>query len=124
MGFIQQLGVEIVKVHTDGVTVECAITKELLNSHGVLHGGVTASVADTAMGIAVSRRYDQNQLVTTVELKINYLRPVVEGKILARSRIIRAGHRICVGQVDVFDATKKKIAIALMTFFVEQSSSE
>lgn len=124
MGFVQQLGIEVVKVHVDGVTVECAITNELLNSHGVLHGGVTASVADTAMGVAVSRRYNKNRSVTTVELKINYLRPALEGKLWTRSRIIRAGHRICVGQVDIFDEAEEKIATALMTFFVEQFSSE
>ena len=120
MGFIQYLGIRVVTGHEDGVTVECSIREEFLNTSGVLHGGATASIADSAMGIAVSQYYGKDRSVTTAEFKINYLSPVKEGKVVARSKIIRAGRRICVGQVEVSDATGALIAIALMTFSIKE----
>jgi len=118
MGFIETLGIEVVGEHDDGVTIECLVRKEFFNFRGVLHGGLTASVADSAMGIAVSRHYGQDNPVTTVEMKINYLRPVFAGKLVARSRIVHDGKRICVGQVDVYDGEGNRVAVALTTFAV------
>lgn len=122
MGFIETLGIDIIGKHADGVSIECLVRKEFLNFRGVLHGGLTASVADSAMGIAVSRHYGPDTPVTTVEMKINYLRPVVTGKLVARSRIVRDGKRICVGQVDIRDGDDNLVAVALTTFAVLQSA--
>lgn len=123
MHFNQLLGVRVVDKHDDGVTVECPVREDLLNPRGVVHGGVTTSVADSAMGIALTRHFGREQSVTTIELKINFLRPVVEGKIVARARIVRAGRRICVGRVDVSNGEGKAIAVALMTFAVLEAGA-
>ena len=114
----------MVDKHDDGVTVECPVREDLLNPMGVVHGGVTTSVADAAMGVALTRHFGREKSVTTIELKINFLRPIVEGKIVARARIVRAGRRICVGQVDVFNAEGKAVAVALMTFAVLEGGGE
>ena len=118
MGFIETLGIDIIENHADGVSIECLVRKEFFNFRGVVNGGLTARVADSAMGIAVSRHYGPDTPVTTVEMKINYLRPVAAGKLVARSRIVRDGKRICVGQVDVRDGDDNLVAIALTTFAV------
>tara|TARA_Y100000588_G_C14254356_1_gene924784 strand:+ start:1543 stop:1914 length:372 start_codon:yes stop_codon:yes gene_type:complete len=123
MGFIETLGIDIIENHADGVSIECLVRKEFFNFRGVVHGGLTASVADSAMGIAVSRHYGPDTPVTTVEMKINYLRPVAAGKLVARSRIVRDGKRICVGQVDVRDGDDNLVAIALTTFAVLKPAS-
>ena len=120
MNFVQYLGIRVVTEYEDGITAECLIRKEYLNMSGVLHGGVTASVADSAMGIAVSQHYGKHRSVTTAEFKINYLCPLKDGKVVARAKIIRAGKKICVGQVEVSDASGTLIAIALMTFAVKE----
>src|SRR6059058_619539 len=85
MPFNQLLGIRVARLHGDGVTIECKVRDELLNLAGVLHGGVTATMVDAAVGIALSRHFRGVRPATTVELKINYLRPVVEGKATARA---------------------------------------
>jgi acyl-CoA thioesterase len=112
------LGLELVRVHPDGLTIQCRIRPELLNSAGVLHGGVTASVADAAVGSALQHHFQGTRRFTTVELKVNYFRPVAEGHLRARSRLVRIGSRICVGQVDLSDGHRRSVGLAIATYML------
>jgi uncharacterized protein (TIGR00369 family) len=55
---------------------------------------------------------------TTVELKVNYLRPVTGPKVTARSHLLRVGKKLCTARVDVFDAKRKLAAVALVTYML------
>ncbi|HTS60757.1 MAG TPA: PaaI family thioesterase [Candidatus Acidoferrales bacterium] len=116
--FNHLLGFELVRMHRDGITIQCRVRPELLNSAGSLHGGVTASIADAAVGCALYRHFDGKRRFTTVELKVNYFRPVTEGRLLARSRLLRVGSTICVGQVDLADAHRRSVGVAIVTYMV------
>jgi uncharacterized protein (TIGR00369 family) len=100
------------------LTVECAVRPDLLNGARVVHGGVTATMADAAVGIALNRHFGGKRPITTVELKINYFRPVAEGKIFARAYLVRVGSSICVGRADLRDGQKNLIATALVTYML------
>ena len=80
MRFNQLVGIRLVRIHRDGVTIDCKLRPELMNAHGVLHGGVTATLADAAVGIAITTRVGR-PAATTVEMKVNYLCPVADGTI-------------------------------------------
>jgi uncharacterized protein (TIGR00369 family) len=114
--FNHYLGLRVVRRHTDGVTVECRLRKELLNFSGVLHGGVTATLADVAAGQALGHLLKRHS--TTVELKINYLRPITGRKVKARSHFVRIGKTLCIARVDVFDDKKNLAAVALVTYMI------
>jgi acyl-CoA thioesterase len=114
--FNHLLGLELVRLHRDGITIQCRIRPELLNSQGSLHGGVTASVADAAVGTALYRHFDGARRFTTVELKVNYFRPVTEGRLLARSHLVRVGSTICVGRVDLTDNNRNATGVAIVTY--------
>jgi uncharacterized protein (TIGR00369 family) len=114
--FNQNLGIRIARQHRDGITIECRVRKELLNFAGVLHGGVTATLADVAVGQALARRLGSFGAATTAELKINYLRPILGRKVMARSHLLRVGKTLCVARVDVFDDQKNLAAVALVTY--------
>ncbi len=101
--------------HKDGVTIECRLREELHNMAGVMHGGVTATLVDVAAGMAIMHR---GHVATTVELKINYLRPVTGGKVTARSHLLRIGKTLVTAQVDVFDDRKNHAAVALVTYML------
>jgi acyl-CoA thioesterase len=116
--FNAHVGLKLVRLHKDGVTIECAIRPELLNGSGVLHGGVTATLADVAVGMALARHLGRPRSATTVEMKINYLRPVAHGKITARSHLVKVGSRLCCGRVEIFDAAKRPVAAALITYMI------
>ncbi|MDQ6665240.1 MAG: PaaI family thioesterase [Acidobacteriota bacterium] len=118
MPFNRLVGLRIVRQHRDGVTIECSVRDELRNGLGVLHGGVTATMADAAVGIAVVNHFEGKRAATTVEMKLNYFLPVENGKIVARARLIRTGKTLCVGCVDLFDDRKRLVAAALATYML------
>ncbi len=116
--FNAHLGIRLARLHKDGVTIQCPMRPELLNGMGVLHGGVTATLADVAVGMALARHMGRLRACTTVEMKINYLRPVAHGKITARSHLVKVGARLCCGRVEIFDAEKRPVAAALVTYMI------
>jgi acyl-CoA thioesterase len=118
MPFNKLLGVRIVRRHSDGVTIECTLREDLLNIAGAVHGGVLASMADTAMGIGLHSHFGGRRPITTTEMKINYLRPAKHGKVAARSHILRVGKHLCVGRVDLSDAERKLVAVAIVTYML------
>jgi uncharacterized protein (TIGR00369 family) len=80
--FNHLLGFELVRMHRDGLTIQCRLRPELMNSAGSLHGGVSASIADAAVGCALHRHFAGARRFTTIEMKVNYFRPVTEGRLL------------------------------------------
>jgi uncharacterized protein (TIGR00369 family) len=115
------LGIKLTRVHRDGVTIECALRHELTNSAGVAHGGVTAAIADVAVGMALNRHFGGKRPITTVEMKINYFLPATDGHIFARSRLLRIGSTLCVGSVDLTNTDGKQLGTALVTYMLLDS---
>jgi uncharacterized protein (TIGR00369 family) len=110
------LGIDIKSFHADGVTLRCKVRSDLLNGHGALHGGVAASLADAAVGLAIHYLSAGARPISTVELKVNYFRPVREGILLARARMLRVGSTLCVGRVDLANAQGGAVGTAIATY--------
>jgi uncharacterized protein (TIGR00369 family) len=121
--FNMLLGVKLTSVHRNGVTIECMVRDDLKNSAGVAHGGIAAALADVAVGAALNRHFGGKRRATTVELKINYFRPVIEGRIFARSHLLRIGSTLCVGRVDLTDANANDIGTAIVTYMLLDAPS-
>jgi uncharacterized protein (TIGR00369 family) len=118
MAFEHSLLIRVARKHNDGVTIECPLRDELMNNQGVLHGGVTASIADEAAWHGLVHAYRSEVLMTTTELKVNYLRPISGKKVIARCYVVRAGKTLGVTRIDVFDAKKQLAAIAVVTYML------
>lgn len=116
--FNSMLGVQISRAHADGVTLYVKVKPELLNSNAVLHGGVSASLADAAVGVAIQHRFGGRRSISTVELKVNYFRPVSEGTLFARAHLVRVGSTLCIGRVDLTDDQKNLVGIAIVTYIL------
>jgi uncharacterized protein (TIGR00369 family) len=116
--FNKFLGMRLSRLHRDGVTVACDIQRHLLNRAGMLHGGVSAALADAAVGIAIHRHFGGRRAITTIEMKINYFRPVAKGRAFARSRLHRIGSTLCVGSVDIADGRRQAIGTAIVTYMI------
>ncbi len=112
------VGLRLLRFHADGVTIGCAMRPELRNAHGMLHGGVSATLVDVAVGVALTRHLGRPRAATTVELKINYLRPVKDGRVTARAHLVRVGKNLCTARVDVFNGSKDPAAVALVTYMI------
>ena len=118
MAFEDKLHVKVVRKHKDGVTVACNLTGGLMNSAGVLHGGVIATVADEAAWHAMVHVYKGKRPMTTTELKINYLQPITGKKMTARAYVLRAGKTLGVTRVDLLDVKRGLAAVSLVTYML------
>jgi uncharacterized protein (TIGR00369 family) len=123
MPFNKLVGIRVVRLHSDGVTIQCAVREHLRNSAGFLHGGVAATLADAAVGISLASHFGGRRACTTTDLKINYLRPVAKGKMVARAHLLRIGKTLCVGRVDLFDAQRELAAVAIVTYILLDNAS-
>ena len=122
MPFSRVLGIRVVRLHPDGVTIACAVRDELRNFAGMLHGGVTATLADAAVGIALARHFKGARPGATAEMNISYLRPIVDGQAVARARLLRVGEHLCVGRVDIQNARRQLAATAMVTYLLLETS--
>jgi len=84
--------------------------------HGVVHGGVLATLADTAAAIAAYTTVPKGTHIATVELKINYLEPVPGGRIRADARVLRTGRNFVVAECEILNEDGSLAAKALLTF--------
>ena len=116
--FNRRLGIRVTRFHKDGVTVEWGVKPELTNASGVAHGGVAATLADAAVGISLSWLRRKPAAATTIELKINYFKPVAAGNLRARARILRLGKTIACGSVEIRDDRRQIVCAALVTYML------
>ncbi len=83
-----------------------------MNPMGTLHGGILCDMADAAMGCAYASRLGEGESFTTLELKINFLKPVWSGLLTARAHVVRGGRTIGLVECDVLDAEGSLVARA------------
>jgi len=82
---------------------------------GTLHGGILCDIADAAMGIAYASNLAEGETFTTLELKINFLKPVWNAKLTAEGRVVKAGRTIGLTECDIVDQDGKLVACASST---------
>jgi len=85
------------------------------NPMGTLHGGVLCDIADAAMGVAYRSTLQPDETFTTLELKINFLRPIWSGRLLAVGRVVQRGRTVGLAECDVTDEQGRLIARATST---------
>lgn len=93
------------------------VRPELLNPHRVLHGGVMFSVMDTNMGDALYTLLEKGESCATIEIKINYLKPVAHGRLVCATRVVQRGRRIAVIESELRQG-RTVIAKAIGTFAI------
>jgi uncharacterized protein (TIGR00369 family) len=86
------------------------------NPMGTLHGGVLCDLADLAMGAACAATLGEGESLATVELTMNFLRPVWEGRLTATGRLVQAGRSLGPVERDITDAAGRLVARAKSTF--------
>ncbi len=85
------------------------------NPMGTVHGGILCTLADSAMGMAFASTLDEGETFTTLEIKVNYLRPVFEGKLFAGAKVVHRGRSVGLVECDVTTENGKLVARAVST---------
>ena len=114
--FAKLLGMRLVNISPNEAVVEIEMRADLQQPSGVLHGGVTATLIDTAMAFAVRTYLTDTEPTATIDLTIHYLRPHLEGKAICTARVVRPGKRIFTVSADVHNEAGKLIATGLSTY--------
>jgi uncharacterized protein (TIGR00369 family) len=88
------------------------------NPMGTLHGGILCDIADAAMGIAFASTLAPGESFTTIELKINFFRPVWEALLKAESKVVRRGSSVGYVECEITDESARLVAKAASTCMV------
>ena len=121
--FVKELGISFDEITPGESHLSLKIRDDHLNFSGTVHGGVTFSLVDTSMGMALFRMLDEDQICVTAEIKIHYLSPVAGGTIYAHSTVVKRGRRLGILECNVRDDQQQLVAIALGTFTILKRST-
>jgi uncharacterized protein (TIGR00369 family) len=105
----------------DRAVLKLPYREEISNGSGTVHGGILATLADTAVAFALSTNFDGKMGFATSDLTIHFLRRA-RGDVWARARIVKKGRRVNVGEVAIEDAQGQEVARVLTGFLLTTSS--
>jgi uncharacterized protein (TIGR00369 family) len=113
----QTLGLELVEAEPGRAVFAANVRPELMQN-GVLHGGVLASIADSACAVAAISRVYPNNYATTINLQLSYLKPVLEGRFKAVGRCLKAGKNVLFSEAQVLDDRENLVCTAASQLLV------
>ncbi|WP_375313116.1 PaaI family thioesterase [Bradyrhizobium sp. A5] len=116
----QTLGYDVAEVESGRVVVTLTPTDAHLNPAGTVHGGLTATLLDSCMGLAVQSMLDRGTGQTTLEFKISLVRPITPetGQIRAEGKVLNCGRRIGTAEGRVVDGNGRLLAHGTTTCLI------
>jgi uncharacterized protein (TIGR00369 family) len=114
-GWMATLGARIAEAEPGRVVLELPVGPQHRHGEGVVQGGVITQIADAAMGITLATLQEDGMWNTTIELKINFLRPVIEGRLRAIGRVVEMKQTLYFSEADVIDEKGRLVARASST---------
>jgi len=116
--FYQLLNMKIEEVRENYARLSIEIDKRHMQLINTVHGGVIASLADSAAAWAIYNSNNREGILVTVEMKINFLKPINSGKLIAEARNLHRGSKIFVCDVEVRNGKNDLIAKSLVTYYL------
>jgi uncharacterized protein (TIGR00369 family) len=114
----QLIGMRAVAFDEGSAVLELDADKKHANAMGTLHGGVLCDLADLAMGVACYSTLEPGESFTTLELKINFLKPIWTGRLTARAQLKKGGRTIALLDCEVRDEKGSLVAYATSTCLI------
>jgi uncharacterized protein (TIGR00369 family) len=114
-GWMATLGARITEAEPGRVVLEIEAGPQHRHGGGVVQGGVITQIADAAMGMSLGTLQEDGMWNTTIELKINFIRPVISGRIRAVGRVVEMKQTLFFGEADVLDEQDRLVARASST---------
>jgi uncharacterized protein (TIGR00369 family) len=114
-GWMQTLGARITEAGPGRVVLELEAGPKHRHGGGVVQGGVITQIADAAMGMSLATLQEDGLWNTTIELKINFIRPVISGRIRAVGRVVEIKQTLMFSEADVLDEQDRLVARASST---------
>ena len=109
------IGFTIGSIEPGRVVMEMDAGPQHANPMGTVHGGILCDLADAAMGMSYASTLDEGETFTTLELKINFLKPVWTGRLTAAGRLVKGGRTVGLVECDIHDDKDRLVARASST---------
>ncbi len=116
LAFARLMGMRLVDIRLNEATIALDLRDDLRQPSGIMHGGVTATLIDTAMAFAVRTYIEDHEFTATIDLTVHYLRPHGSGTASCTAKIVRAGKRIFTVSAEVVNEEGKLIATGISTY--------
>ena len=119
----QTLGYDVVEADRGRVVITLAPTGAHLNPWGTVHGGLTATILDSCMGLAIQSTLEKGFASTTLEFKISLVRAITPdtGEIRAEGKVLNGGRRIGTAEGRVTDRSGRLVAHGTTTCLIFES---
>jgi uncharacterized protein (TIGR00369 family) len=114
----QLLGIRAVAFDEGSAVLELDAEGRHANPMGTLHGGVLCDLADLAMGVACYSTLEPGESFTTLEFKINFLKPIWTGRLTARAEVKKGGRTTALLTCEVHDDKDSLVAFASSTCMI------
>jgi uncharacterized protein (TIGR00369 family) len=119
--YYRLLGMEVKEIKEGESRVNMPFRQDLTHPYGIAHGGAIASLADSAVAMALIGLVDSKDRITTIEFKINFFASVDKGELEAHAKIIHKGSKTAVGDVEVVNEKGKLVAKLVATYSIKRS---
>lgn len=116
--FFSHMGYELTGFDYDSCQVDLPVQRQHLQPFGIAHGGVFAALIDTATFWAAFMRLPQDAGMVNVDLKLNYLKAVSTGRLIATGKCLRPGRQVCYSEASIFDGDGQLVAHGTSTLLV------
>lgn len=122
--FVKLMGIRLLSAADGRSVMECRVRPILRNSAGNLNGGVMGALVDMSVYTALRSVMPLSSRGTTIEYKVNFLKPVAAGTITAHGTVLRLGRTIAVGSTEIRNAGGEVVAFGSATFYVLSPRAE
>jgi acyl-CoA thioesterase len=92
--FAELIGLKVDEQRPGFSRLSLQVTEDHLNPHHVVHGAVVYALADTGMGAALYPTLQEGQICATIEVKINYFKPVASGQLVCVTEVLNRGKTV------------------------------
>jgi uncharacterized protein (TIGR00369 family) len=116
------LGMKVVQFGDGKATLKMNVDRKFYNPMGTLHGGVMTDLADACMGIATISTLGEDETFTTLELNMNFIRPVFEDELTAEAKVLHRGRKVVLVESVLKNREGKDVARGTATQMVLPST--
>lgn len=116
--YFRLLSMKIVDLSLGHARMETVVEEKHRQAFGFVHGGVFASIIDTAAFWSAFCDFDETVGITSVDLKLNYLAPIQEGKLIAEGKRLKMGKTLGLGEAEIRTEKGKLVAQGTSTLIV------
>ncbi len=108
--FYKHVSMRVREFTADGSVMEMDCGAEHLNLWGIMHGGAVSTLADSSCGTAITQMITGEQKIVTLDLRVQFLKPISSGKLVAYGKVVHKTRRHVLAECEIYHEDKSLVA--------------